>query len=110
MPRGIKYDVTSSGAPTVTVSCRSGALLTFRFSTEVHARSFRRRYAAYIDQVQQVVSSRYRGVDLIADELALFDLYARTEIADRLVEILDGDGRTRELHTGDELTVKAVIK
>lgn len=110
MPRGIKYNVTSDGAPTVTVSCRSGALLTFRFSTEVHARSFRRRYQAYIEQVQQVVSSRYRGIDLIADELALFDLYARTEIADRLVEIMDGNGHTRELHTGDELNVKAVVK
>lgn len=110
MPRGIKYDVTSDRAPSVTVSCRSGALLTFRFSTEVHARSFRRRYQAYIEQVQQVVSSRYRGVDLIADELALFDLYARTEMSDRYVEIMDADGHTRELHTGDEINVRAVVR
>ena len=110
MPRGIKYDVTSSGAPTVTVLCQSGTVLTFRFTTEVHARSFRRRYAAYIDQVQQVVSSRYRGIDLIADELALFDLYARIEMSDRYVEIMVADGHTRELHTGDEINVKAVVK
>lgn len=110
MPRGIKYDVTSSGAPCVMVKCRSGALLTFRFSTEVRARSFRRRYTAYIEQVQQVVSSRYRGVNLIADELALFDLYARIEMSDRYIEIMDTYGHTRELHTGDEITVKAVVK
>ena len=110
MPRGIKYDVTNSGAPTVTVSCRDGIVLTFRFSTEVHARSFRRRYAAYIDQVQQVVSSRYRGIDLAAAELALFDLYARIEISDRHVEIMDADGHTRELHTGEEINVRAVVK
>lgn len=110
MPRGIKYDVTSDGAPTVTVLCQSGTVLTFRFSTEVHARSFRRRYGAYIEQVQQVVSSRYRGIDLVAHELALFDLYARIEINDRYIEMMDADGHTRELQTGDEFNVRAVVK
>ena len=110
MPRGIKYDIRSEEAPHVYVTCSDGAVLTFRFSTDVRRRSFERKQAAYREQVKNVVNSRYRGIYLDTDELALIDLYTRIETEERYIEILDVFGVVRELTVNERVTITGRIK
>lgn len=110
MPRGIKYDIRSEAAPHVYITCADGAVLTFYFTTDVRRRSFERRQAAYREQVKDVVNSRYRGIYLETDELALIDLYTRIEDKERRIEILDVFGVVRELTVNEQVTITGRIK
>ena len=109
MPRGIKYDIRSEAAPHVYITCGDGAVLTLYFTTDVRRRSFERRQAAYREQVKDVVNSRYRGIYLETDELALIDLYTRIEDKERRIEILDVFGVVRELTVNVTLSIAARI-
>lgn len=106
---GKKYKLSESPV-SFPVTCADGAVLRFWFTTEVRKRSFTRRYKEYRDQVKTVINSRYRGIYLEADELALIDLYTRIETGERRIEILDAFGVNRELSIGDRLTISARIK
>ena len=106
---GKKYKLSESPI-SFPVVCEGGAVLTFWFTTEVRKRSFIRRYGAYGEQVSGVIKSRYRGIYLESDELALIDLYTRIETGERRIEILDVFGVNRELSIGDRLTISARIK
>lgn len=107
--RGEKFKLHESPI-SFPVVCAGGAILTFYFTTKVRQRSFERRYQDYRKQVNSVVNSRYRGIYLEADELALIDLYSRIETGARRIEILDVFGVVRELGIGADLKITARIK
>lgn len=109
MPRGIKYDIRSEEAPHVNITCSDGAVIAFWFTTDVRRRSFERRQTAYREQVRDVVNSRYRGIYIETDELALIDLYTRIEDKERRIEILDVFGVVRELTVKATLSISARI-
>lgn len=109
MARGKKYPVCKTPF-FLNIECEDNNVLSFYFTTKVRMRSFERRQRAYRDQVSSVINSRYRGIYLEADELALIDLYSRIETEDRRIEILDVFGVNRELSIGDRLTISAKIK
>lgn len=107
--RGKKYKLSESPL-SFPVICEGGSILTFWFTTEVRKRSFVRRYGEYVEQVSGVINSRYRGIYLQSDELALIDLYTRIETGERRIEILDAFGVTRELQINDRISITAIIK
>lgn len=109
MPRGEKYPVDKTPF-FLNIECEDNNVLSFYFTTKVRMRSFERRQRAYRDQVSSVINSRYRGIYLEADELALIDLYSRIETEDRRIEILDVFGVTRELTLNDRITISARLK
>ena len=106
---GKKYKLSESPI-SFPVVCADGAVLTFWFTTVVRQRSFQRRYREYRGQVNTIINSRYRGIYLDADEIALIDLYTRIETGERRIEIVDVFGVNRELSIGDKLTISARIK
>lgn len=107
--RGEKYDLNKSPLH-IDIECSSGNILTFFFSTFVRKRSFDRRYRAYRDQVRNVINSRYRGIALESDELALIDLYSRIETDARRIEIIDVFGVKRSLDVKSTIAIKAIIR
>lgn len=109
MPRGEKYPVDKTPF-FLNIECEDNNVLSFYFTTKVRLRSFERRQRAYRDQVSSVINSRYRGIYLEADELALIDLYSRIETEDRRIEILDVFGVVREIGVGADLKITARIK
>ena len=109
MPRGEKYPVDKTPF-FLYIECEDNNVLSFYFTTKVRMRSFERRQREYRNQVSSVINSRYRGIYLEADELALIDLYSRIETGERRIEILDVFGVNREISIGDRLTISAKIK
>lgn len=107
--RGEKYKLSETPFK-ISVECADGAILTFYFTTRVRMRSFNRRFSEYRKQVNEIINARYRGIYLESDELALIDLYARTELGGHRIEILDVFGVTRELDIGAHFTITARIK
>jgi hypothetical protein len=109
MPRGIKYDLAES--PLIsTVACRSGNMLIFYFSKPIRKDAFDRKYLDYCDRVCDVISSRYRGIYLQADELAYIDLYSRIETGERRIEIVDAFDVKRSLDVKSTIMLKAVMR
>ena len=109
MPRGVKYNLFDTPLKT-TVQCPSGNMLIFYFTKQIRKAAFDRRYLDYAERVCDVISSRYRGIYLQADELAYIDLYSRIETGEKRIELVDEFNVTRALDVKSTIMIKAIMR